>query len=916
MDSTKLSKINVEIESEVNEIFIKTKVTQEFRNNLKRPIELEVSIFNGNSDLIFSSFTAQIGDSKIVKSKIIKDEKAEEKYSDAISEGNAAIFAKKCLNGNKYIIHFGNIPSNEKVTFISEYIQKTEYKEKFEFIFFRELPVFEGLLYYQDINANGKIEIKTQNKIIDLEKHIEDKNIKILKESYQSDEHNNYLILYKNKIERKSRYSYQQNFKTSKILFNIEYKQPLIYYQKFSKNSDEITCSLLYKTKIAKNNDIELNPGVFIFLLDQSTSMMGEARRIACFALKIFLQSIPKNSYYQIIGFGTKFKKYNETPVPYKKNNIEKSLKIINSIKANMEGTNIYSPLEDIYKSKDLEETIKLPKAIFILTDGAIKNKKKTLELIEKNKNRYSIYSIGLGNKFDKDLIKKAGTMGKGNSYFCSELKNLTLIISKSINDFVTSCYNNLNNIQNFKLTSSLNDKDIIESDVIPKQIDEDTKICINYLIKDKNQYDIINVNNEYNIGKEIIKKEYQITPKEISEGNELSKIIFHKLILEKKNSIKNFIEYKKEKEEKEEEELFKDDPEMREILGIENSKSIEEYNESVRKENEQIREENEQIKKENELIEKENAQIIKEIIDLCLKYQILSKYTSLFAKVELKDKISEEMKLICGYQKGKVNIITEFDELNDFINSLGKKDVYKMRDLYDKFCEEYIDEIESLPEQKINQLNLLENKIENYEREDRGYRMEGMNAAMKDVYILKEVDYQGMDRLLDIAPDNDINDKEQEEKLLDELFKDYMKNEEKIDDKKEKKMKKLNNKMKLKESINLKKSIKIKENNKNNAMEIINTQDFLDGFWDINNKTETVKKKYGKEFNKILGLNKNNNKINNRVAITLLVIYYIYDEYPELVDEIIMIIKKGKLFIQNTCNESYEDLIKKAGLN
>lgn len=60
----------------------------------------------------------------------------------------------------------------------------------------------------------------------------------------------------------------------------------------------------------------------------------------------------------------------------------------------------------------------------------------------------------------------------------------------------------------------------------------------------------------------------------------------------------------------------------------------------------------------------------------------------------------------------------------------------------------------------------------------------------------------------------------------------------------------------------------------------------------------------------------KYNNKINNRVAITLLVIYYIYDEYPELVDEIIMIIKKGKLFIQNTCNESYEDLIKKAGLN
>ena len=142
------------------------------------------------------------------------------------------------------------------------------------------------------------------------------------------------------------------------------------------------------------------------------------------------------------------------------------------------------------------------------------------------------------------------------------------------------------------------------------------------------------------------------------------------------------------------------------------------------------------------------------------------------------------------------------------------------------------------------------------------------------------------------------------------------MNNDEKIDDKKEKEMKQLNNKMKLKESINLKKSIKNKENNKNKAMEIINTQDFLDGFWDINTKTEIVKKKYEKEFNIILGLNKRNDKINNKVVMTLLVIYYIYDEYPELVDEIIMIIKKGKLFIQNTCNESYEDLIKKAGLN
>ena len=899
MNSTELPKVNVTIESEVNELFKKSKVTQEFTNNLNRPIELKVSIENNIDDIIFSSFTAKIGDSKIVQSKIVKDEKAEVKYTDAIAEGNAAIYAKKCSNGNKYIIHFGNIPSKEKIIFISEFIQNTKYKNKFEIELLRNLPVFEGLLYYENFDVNGKLEIKTQNKIIEIEKHIEDKNIEILKESYQNEEKNNYLILYKIKNKRNNGYIYEKNLKSSKILFNIEYKQPLIYYQKLSGNSDEKIYSLLYKTKII-NNNIELNPGLFIFLLDQSNSMQGEPRKIACNALKIFIQSIPKNSYYQIIGFGTKFKKYNETPVLYKKSNIEKSLKIINDIKANMKGTNIYSPLDDIYKSKLIEGTINLPKAIFILTDGAIHNKTKTLELIEKNNNRFSIYSIGLGNKFDKDLIKKAGIMGKGNSYFCSDVKNLTLIISKSINDFVNSCYNNLSNIQNFKLTCSLQDKDILQNDEIPKQIDENTKICYNYLIKDKSQYDKIIINNEYNLGKEIIKKEYQITPVEIPEGNELFKLIFQKYILEKENLIKNLKEYKQEKEV--DEDYYKHEQELIEFLEIENPDTVKNYNELVKKENEQI-------KKENELIEKENAPIIKGIIDICLKYQILSKYTSLFAKVELNDKISEELKLVTGFHKLNGNIIQEFDELNNIINSKGTKDVNQLRYLLDKFIDEYIDEIDNLPEEKINQLNSLDNQI---------YYLESQKEARNESKNNSLVYYKGVP--LEILEDmggvpEDKND-EEGKKLLEDFFKECMNSEEKIDNKKEKEMKQLNKKMKLKESINLKKSIKKKENDKNQAMEIIKTQDFIDGFWDINTKTEIVKKKYQKEFNTLLGLNKNNNKINNKVLMTLLVIYYIYDEYPELIDEIIMIIKKGKLFIQNTCNESYEDLIKKAGFN
>ena len=261
-----LPNVFVEIISELNEIYMKSKVKQEFQNTLPNPIELKISIPNNNKDIIFSSFTAKIGNSKIIKSKVIKDEKASEKYNQTISEGNASIYAKKSSNGEKYIIYFGNIPPKEKVIFITEFLQDTKYKEIFECELFRNLPIFEGMVYYQNISLKGKLEIKSQNKIIRVEKQIGTENLEITEEKYQNEEQNNYLILYK--IDKLTEFKniYEEYIKSSKILFTIQYNQPIIYSQRLSKDSKENIYSILYTTNIEINEDIELNPGLFIFL--------------------------------------------------------------------------------------------------------------------------------------------------------------------------------------------------------------------------------------------------------------------------------------------------------------------------------------------------------------------------------------------------------------------------------------------------------------------------------------------------------------------------------------------------------------------------------------------------------------------------------------------------------------------------
>ncbi len=174
-------KKKLEIDSKVNEIFSKTKIFQNYKNISENPIELKIYIFK-KIDIILSNFSIKIGDSITVKSKIIKKEKAEEKYVDSISLGNTGIFiSDDPFDVNRKIIHIGNIPPNEEIIFAIEYIQFTEVSKSYEIEIFRDLPIFQiGDFIYNYEKIKGKIEIKTKNKIIKVEKKILDDNLKII----------------------------------------------------------------------------------------------------------------------------------------------------------------------------------------------------------------------------------------------------------------------------------------------------------------------------------------------------------------------------------------------------------------------------------------------------------------------------------------------------------------------------------------------------------------------------------------------------------------------------------------------------------------------------------------------------------------------------------------------------------------
>ena len=530
-----MQKTEVNIDSKVNEVFATTTVTQKILNNSDKPIELEAYILKKLDNIIFSSFYAQIGNSTKVKSKVIKKEKAEEKYSDAISSGNASIFTAVDPNDkNNIIVHIGNLPPKQELIFTSEFIQFTESSNNsFEYELFRNIPILKGKEGNNLENniIKGTLEIKMKGKFLKTEKKFSDK---LIVKQDKNDIKNNMISL-KYEYDKSVNSSYNSYIPTSKIYFKLDSNNNL-FSQISSKNKNEQSFLLNYKfadiekskskTKKTNKEEIKLSPALFIFLIDQSGSMSGSAIKVASKALLLFLQSLPAGSYYQIIGFGSDYKAYDKTPKEYNQKNIEESIKIVEELKGNMGGTDIYAPLNYIYKSKSNYDSILLPKNIFLLTDGEIEDKNKTLNLIEKKSNDFAVHSIGIGSSFDEDLIKNAGIIGKGSFSFCKDISGLNQVIVSTLNTICTPF------VTNFEIRSPLDELNLYKINNKNINIKENSIYKFNYIIDKKLEEKKIKFLVKYNKEGEDKTQNYELEPKELPSGDELSKLIISNYIL------------------------------------------------------------------------------------------------------------------------------------------------------------------------------------------------------------------------------------------------------------------------------------------------------------------------------------------------------------------------------------------------
>ena len=157
----------VYLSSEINEIFATTEVTQYFTNELENPIELTI-LFPIIEKLSLSKFVVTI-DKKIIVSKVMPKEKAEEKYNDSLASGNVGFISRYQEDNKAYSVNIGNLQPKKRIELKSVFIQMIDSNDlSYQFDIMESYPAFHYKAIKREnenkkINANFKI--STQSKI-------------------------------------------------------------------------------------------------------------------------------------------------------------------------------------------------------------------------------------------------------------------------------------------------------------------------------------------------------------------------------------------------------------------------------------------------------------------------------------------------------------------------------------------------------------------------------------------------------------------------------------------------------------------------------------------------------------------------------------------------------------------------------
>ncbi|CAI2383841.1 unnamed protein product [Moneuplotes crassus] len=427
-NSEKMVVQKIDLDATIYNSIAEVKLSQQFKNTTGRPIEC-VYQFPLNEEFIVNGVKATIGD-KTVETQIMMKEKAAEKYDDSVAQGNTAIRLEYDEENQKaLVLNIGQLQKNQEVQIDIRISTKCNSFKHGQYAFVFPVNFLPAFMQMQDNQFkiikpkfSCRILLKCDSEVTNLNTSHEEFSHSVVKDG--------------NLLE----FSDLESVGRKDIMLSYSYediRQLNLKFYSSSKHPDEVVGHLsglprispevneegkaeemVLKDPDGSNDDPEIATGEFIFLIDRSFSMTGQRISIAKDALRLFIRSLPEGSKFNIVSFGTRYTLFKEESIEYNEESLNEAIDEINTFTADLGGTEILTPLCEIFKMKP---TPGYPRNIFLLTDGAVQDKEKVIRKISENSSKARVHSFGIGHSVDKYLVKESARSGKGSYSFTTE---------------------------------------------------------------------------------------------------------------------------------------------------------------------------------------------------------------------------------------------------------------------------------------------------------------------------------------------------------------------------------------------------------------------------------------------------------------------------------------------------------------
>jgi hypothetical protein len=350
-------------------------VRQVFRHDSPSPQEVSYIVPN-NSKICMYGTTFRVG-GETVTAVVEEKKRAEEIFVEASEAGRAAVIGRNLGNG---LVEFkpGNVPGGGpcEVEVKCGFTASSSGPSSTSFKFPLDTCTPSGSTRCVVAGLKGKFDFSLVNSD---------------PRSVSKIESNVACGIYSD-----GRYQIVEKPSVPSIIVTTELVRPLASECVLGDSAMAVTCYVdRLGSKQVDNNE-------FVFVIDCSGLMSGERICQARDCLQIFIRSLPSNSVFEVVRFGSRFESLFGTSSPYNQANVQRALSLAADMQANLGGTGLYGPLAHVVGQSLAGVGLR---QVFVLTDGEIGDTDRVLELAASSRSTTRIFTIGIGGGADAGLV-------------------------------------------------------------------------------------------------------------------------------------------------------------------------------------------------------------------------------------------------------------------------------------------------------------------------------------------------------------------------------------------------------------------------------------------------------------------------------------------------------------------------------